>query len=128
MKWDQKDAQWKECITIPLPSDRTTTTNTTGGGGGGSNTMTAALTADDGITTTASSALSSSSSVGRWSDSMLMVRVCDKERLRRKTLLGIVSVKLTALEFHAFDQCWYALEGGEHGDYGEVHFGVRLIR
>jgi len=105
--WDHKDARWTDSITIPLPTEKTVRASCS--------STTAVTTEEGGMGT------------DRWSDSMLIVKVFDKERLRRKTLLGVVSVKLTALEFRGIDACWYALEGGEYGDYGEVHFGVSLL-
>lgn len=54
------------------------------------------------------------------------IKVFDKERMRRKRLMGSVSVKLAPLEFHAFEG-WYALEGGEQGNYGEVYCRLRMI-
>jgi hypothetical protein len=110
--WDHKVARWTDSITIPLPTEKTVRA---GWVGDASSSSTAAVTTEEGMGT------------DRWSDSMLIVKVFDKERLRRKTLLGVVSVKLTALEFRGIDACWYALEGGEYGDYGEVHFGVSLL-
>lgn len=114
MIWDSKDARWIESITIPLPTEKTVRTGWSGDIGS-SSIFTAPVTTEDGM-----------GGMDRWSDSMLIVKVFDKERLRRKTLLGVVSLKLTALEFRGIDACWYALEGGEYGDYGEVHFGVSL--
>jgi len=111
--WDHKDARWTDNITIPLPTEKTV--RASWGGDASCSSTTAVTTEEGGIGT------------DRWSDSMLIVKVFDKERLRRKTLLGVVSVKLTALEFRGIDACWYALEGGEYGDYGEVHFGVSLL-
>ena len=112
--WDSKDARWIESITIPLPTEKTVRAGWSGDIGS-SSIFTAPVTTEDGM-----------GGMDRWSDSMLIVKVFDKERLRRKTLLGVVSLKLTALEFRGIDACWYALEGGEYGDYGEVHFGVSL--
>jgi hypothetical protein len=56
----------------------------------------------------------------------ITIRVYDKERMRRKRLVGSVSVKLAPLEFHSFES-WYALEGGEQGNYGEVYCKMRLV-
>jgi hypothetical protein len=56
----------------------------------------------------------------------LRVKIFDKERMRRKRLMGAVNVKLAPLEYHQFES-WYALEGGEQGNYGEVYFKVRML-
>ena len=56
----------------------------------------------------------------------ITIKVFDKERMRRKRLMGTVTVRLAPLEFHSFES-WYALEGGEHGNYGEVHCRLRMI-
>ena len=84
--WDHKDARWTDSIIIPLPTEKTVRA---GWGGDASCSSTTAVTTDlEGVGT------------DHWSDSMLIVKVFDKERLRRKTLLGVVSVKLT--------KCFYA--------------------
>jgi hypothetical protein len=56
----------------------------------------------------------------------IAIKVFDKERMRRKRLMGGVSVKLAPLEFHSFES-WYALEGGEQGNYGEVYCRLRMV-
>lgn len=59
-------------------------------------------------------------------DGRITIKVFDKERMRRKRLMGTVTVRLAPLEFHSFES-WYALEGGEHGNYGEVHCRLRMV-
>lgn len=56
----------------------------------------------------------------------ITIKVFDKERMRRKRLVGAVTVKLAPLEYHSFES-WYALEGGEQTNYGEVHCRMRLV-
>ena len=55
----------------------------------------------------------------------LLVEVYDKERIRRKRLLGSVVIKL-----HSLLSCnggsWYALEGGEKSSSGEVHLQLAI--
>lgn len=48
----------------------------------------------------------------RISTTKLHVRVYDKERVRRKRLLGLVSLQLTGVDIRNIDN-WFALEGGE---------------
>eukprot|EP01039_Chlorochromonas_danica_P021520 gene21520-26555_t len=53
------------------------------------------------------------------------VEVFDKELIRRKRLLGEVSIKLDGLDMRDFDS-WFALEGGECAGVGEIHVKISL--
>ncbi len=65
------------------------------------------------------------STLARLENQRLYVRVFDKERIRRKRLLGAVSVKLAGLEVHGI-QSWFALEGGDRGSNGDVYLNIQL--
>ena len=56
----------------------------------------------------------------------LAVRVYDKERIRRKKLLGEVFVKLSGLQLTDI-QSWFALEGGDRSINGDVYLGIQLV-
>lgn len=58
-------------------------------------------------------------------DENLMVEVYDKERIRRKRLLGTVAIKLHSL-LSVNGGSWYALEGGEKSSCGEVHLNLTI--
>jgi Ca2+-dependent lipid-binding protein len=55
----------------------------------------------------------------------LYIKVYDKERIRRKRLLGAVAVKLSGLEVNGIDS-WFALEGGDTGSNGDVFLSIQL--
>ena len=50
----------------------------------------------------------------------LYIRVFDKERIRRKKLLGAVSIKLSGLEINGI-QSWFALDGG-----GDIYLSIQI--
>ena len=53
----------------------------------------------------------------------LDVQVYDKERIRRKMLLGAVQIKLTGVDVRNVSS-WFALEGGSSGNNGEIHLSI----
>jgi hypothetical protein len=57
------------------------------------------------------------------SDRMLHVRVYDKERIARKTLIGAVSINISVVDLHPISS-WFALEGGVVGCSGEIHLAI----
>lgn len=61
------------------------------------------------------------------SSARIKLEVFDKERLRRKRLLGVVSIKLAGLDLFRIES-WFALEGGEQvkQQNGEVFLVVDL--
>lgn len=59
------------------------------------------------------------------STAVLQIEVFDKELIRRKRLLGEVSIKLDGLDLRDFDS-WFALEGGECAGVGEIHVKLTL--
>jgi hypothetical protein len=65
------------------------------------------------------------SSLSKLQNYKLVVRVYDKERIRRKRMLGAVSVKLAGLEVNGI-QSWFALEGGDSGNGGDVFLSIQL--
>ena len=71
------------------------------------------------------SSISFKVSLSKLQSSKLTVRVFDKERVRRKRLLGAVTVKLAGLDVTEI-QSWFALEGGDTGSNGDVYLNVQL--
>jgi hypothetical protein len=55
----------------------------------------------------------------------LLVEVYDKERIRRKRLLGMTAIKLQSFSVNPSGS-WYALEGGDKASYGEIHLRVLI--
>jgi hypothetical protein len=53
----------------------------------------------------------------------LVISVYDKEYLRRKNLLGTLTVSLAGIDFHEIDS-WFALEGNEATQSGEIHVKI----
>jgi len=54
------------------------------------------------------------------------VRVFDKERLRRKRLLGAVGVQLAGVDVRVAHEAWFALEGGAIGSNGDVFLRIEF--
>jgi hypothetical protein len=54
----------------------------------------------------------------------LDIRVYDKERLARKTLLGAVTIPIDGIDLHPIES-WFALSGGVLGGNGEIYLEVR---
>lgn len=71
------------------------------------------------------SSISFKVSLSKLQSSKLTVKVFDKERVRRKRLLGAVTVKLAGLDVTEI-QSWFALEGGDTGSNGDVYLNVQL--
>ena len=57
----------------------------------------------------------------------LLAKVYDKERIRRKRQLGSLSVKLAGLEVNSINS-WFALDGSESGNEGELFLSIELTR
>ena len=53
------------------------------------------------------------------------LKVYDKELIRRKRLVGSVTISLAPLAVHDIDQ-WFALDGGEVKSAGEIHVLIRV--
>ena len=54
---------------------------------------------------------------------MIDVRVYDKERLARKTLLGAVTVSIDGVDLHP-TKSWFALSGGDIGCGGDIYLNI----
>lgn len=63
--------------------------------------------------------------ISNLSNTYLKVDVFDKEPIRRKRLIGSVSVKLNGLDIGP-KKSWYALQGGEQISSAEIHFSIRI--
>lgn len=61
----------------------------------------------------------------RLSNAALVVRVYDKEMIRRKRLLGTATVKLATVELRPIES-WFALEGGAIGSMGDVYMKIEV--
>jgi hypothetical protein len=55
----------------------------------------------------------------------MYVRVYDKEIIRRKRLMGSVSIKLAGIDVRSI-RSWYALEGGAVGSNGDIHLNIEF--
>lgn len=51
------------------------------------------------------------------------VRIYDKERLARKTLLGAVTISIDGVDLHPTES-WFTLSGGEIGCSGDIHLNI----
>jgi Ca2+-dependent lipid-binding protein len=51
------------------------------------------------------------------------VRIYDKERLARKTLLGAVTISIDGVDLHPTES-WFTLSGGEIGCSGDIHLHI----
>jgi hypothetical protein len=69
--------------------------------------------------------LSFRTSLSKLQSYSLYVRVYDKERIRRKKLLGGVSIKLSGLEIHGI-QSWFALECTSGSTAGEIYLSIQI--
>lgn len=65
--------------------------------------------------------------IGSLARAVMDVKVYDKERIRRKRLLGAVQIRLAGLDARTVDS-WFALEGGSGGSNGDVHLSIMLRR
>ncbi len=65
-------------------------------------------------------------SISRLANQRISVRVYDKERIRRKRLMGAVNIKLAGIDVRKIGS-WYALEGGSIGSNGDIYLNLETV-
>ena len=65
-------------------------------------------------------------SISRLANQRISVRVYDKERIRRKRLMGAVNIKLAGIDVRRIGS-WYALEGGSIGNNGDIYLDLETV-
>lgn len=65
-------------------------------------------------------------SISRLVNQRISVRVYDKERIRRKRLMGAVNIKLAGIDVRKIGS-WYALEGGSIGNNGDIYLNLETV-